>query len=403
MRVLISGASIAGPTLAYWLVRSGHQVTIVERAPALRPGGNGVDLRAGSLRVVERMGVLPAVREHANDVRGLLFLSRSGRPAARVDLRAIADSMGTDGLEIPRGELARILYDATSDDVEYVFGETIDALAGGDVRFAGGATREFDLVVGADGTHSGVRRLAFGPEEQFVHSLGHCFAVAAAGSTLGTPRWTSLLNWPGRSIAVERPGNREHATVQFGFRYADALAAARLDVDAQKALVERIFGPLAPELTRGALDDPGFYFDALSQVKMPSWSTGRVVLVGDAAHCASPVAGAGAQLAVESAYRLAGELAGDPDGALQRYEAGHRPVVEAAQKGLFLGTVVPRTNAGILARNTLAKLPAIRLLAGLERRLRKPHPPLPDHPFSAAAPAGSPAPGSTSTAASSAN
>jgi 2-polyprenyl-6-methoxyphenol hydroxylase-like FAD-dependent oxidoreductase len=388
-RVLISGASIAGPTVAYWLARFGFRPTVVERAPALRAGGNGVDLRDQALSVVERMGVLPAVLAAANDIQGVRFLNAVGRPVASVDFKAIANKYGATGVEIRRGALAEVLYKATKDDVEYVFGDSITAIDqdsdGVGVRFQQGAERRFDLVVGADGTHSAVRRLAFGPEADFLHYLGHYFAFTAADPALAEPCWVSLYNEPGRSIALDRPGNRPGATVTFGFYRRDPLAYDYRDVDAQKCLVADAFAGVGwhgRELLAGALADPNFYFDALAQVRMPSWSTGRVTLAGDAAHCASPVAGAGAELALVGAYRLAGEVAaagGDHQRGFAGYERAHRPTVKRAQSNLFVGVTSPRTRAGIWLRNTMARLPLLSAAAGIENRMRPKTDPLPEY------------------------
>ena len=388
-RVLISGASIAGPAVAYWLARFGFRPTVVERAPALRAGGNGVDLRDQALAVVERMGIRPAVLAAANDVQGMRFLNAAGRPVASADLKAIAAKYGATGVEVSRGALAELLYQATKDNVDYIFDDSITALeqdsAGVDVRFERGAERRFDLVIGADGTHSAVRRLAFGPEAEFLHYLGYYFAFTAADPTLAEPRWVNLYNEPGRSIALDRPGNRAGATVSFAFSRRDPLVYDHRDVDAQKRLLADAFvdvGWRGQELLAGALADPDFYFDALAQVRMPGWSTGRVALAGDAAHCASPVAGAGAELALVGAYRLAGELAeagGDHRGGFAGYERAHRPAVKRAQSNLFVGITAPRTRAGIWLRNTTARLPLLSAMAGLENRLRPKTDPLPEY------------------------
>ncbi|WP_433457765.1 FAD-dependent monooxygenase [Micromonospora sp. CA-248212] len=394
-RILISGASIAGPALAFWLARFGFSPTVVERAPRLREGGNGVDVRGQAVHVAERMGILPLVRATAADVVGLSFVDGANRSVARLDLRAIQRRAGDADVEIMRGDLAAILHEATRNDVEYVFDDSIRRMDQDDdgvtVTFERGPTRRFDLVVGADGTHSTVRRLAFGPESGFLTHLGHHFAFAEADPGLGEKRWVTLYNLPGRAVSIYRSGNHPGAKVHFMFR-SRPLTYDHRDVEQQKRLLTEAFTDvpwLVPELLAGALADPDFYFDSLSQVRMPSWSSGRVALAGDAAHCASPAAGAGATLSLVGAYRLAGELssaAGDHRVAFHRYEQGYRKTVERHQSNLFLGLLAPKSRPGIWARNTMARLPVLGALAGVEGRLQPRTPPLPDYGPAAGSP-----------------
>ncbi|MBC6457002.1 FAD-dependent monooxygenase [Actinomadura sp. HBU206391] len=377
-RILISGASIAGPALAFWLARYGFRPTVVELAPRLREGGNGVDVRAQAVEVAERMGIMPRIRAAAADVIGMSFVNAADRSVARIDMQAIQRKQAGGEVEIMRGDLAAILYDVTKNDVEYVLGDSIRTLEQADdgvmVCFERGPSRRFDLVIGADGVHSTVRHLTFGPESQFIRYMGHYFAFANADPALGEDRWVTAYNEPGKMAGVYRSGNHAGAKANFIFRRREPLSYDHRDMEQQKRLLSEAFAGVpwqVPELLAGALADPDFYFDALSQVRMPSWSSGRVALVGDAAYCASPVSGAGAMLALTGAYRLAGELsaaAGDHRAAFRRYEEGHRKIVERMQQvGPNVRLVVPKNRIGVWARNTITRSPLLESMAGMER------------------------------------
>ncbi|MFI6927198.1 FAD-dependent monooxygenase [Nonomuraea spiralis] len=372
-RILISGASIAGLTLAHWLTRYGFRPTVVERAPRPRAGGNGVDVRDNAVEVAERMGIMPRVRALATDVHGMKFVDAADRPVARVDIR------DPRSVEIMRGDLVALLSGAT--DAEIVSGDSIRELEQDDdgvrVTFEHAPARTFDLVVGADGMHSHVRRLAFGPEEEFVRHKDHYFAFADADAALGEDRWVTMFNTPGRMAGIYRSGNHAQAKAYFIFRSAP-LDYDHRDVAEHKRLVSRVFGGETSWRTRELLDsalaDPDFYFDALGQVHMDSWSKGRVVLVGDAAWCASPASGAGAELALVGAYRLAGELAaagGDHRIAFARYDAVHRPLVEKKQQiGPNVRLMVPKTEGGRCVRDALVRLPLMKAVGAVERRVQ---------------------------------
>jgi 2-polyprenyl-6-methoxyphenol hydroxylase-like FAD-dependent oxidoreductase len=373
-RILISGASIAGLALAHWLARHGFQPTVVERAAALRADGNGVDVRGQAGEVAERMGIMPRVRALAADVRGIKFVDAADRPVARVDMR----DLDSGSVEVMRGDLVALLREVTG--AQILFGDSIRGLEQDDdgvtVTFEKAPAGRFDLVVGADGLHSHVRRLAFGPEEGFVRHKDHYFAFANADAALGEDRWVTMFSTPGRMAGIYRSGNHAQAKAYFAFRSAP-LDYDHRDPSVHKRLVSDAFGDQTSWRTRELLDsalaDPGFYFDACAQVHMTSWSAGRVVLVGDAAWCPSPAAGAGAELALVGAYRLAGELAaagGDHRLAFTRYDAALRPLVAARQQiGLNLRLMVPRTKAGRRARDVLVRLPLLRAASAVQRRV----------------------------------
>ncbi|MFD8141760.1 FAD-dependent monooxygenase [Streptomyces sp. NPDC059708] len=342
-RVLVAGASIAGPALAHWLRRRGVEVTVVERAPGLRPGGQAVDARGVAKEVIGRMGLDEAVRAACTDTAGAHTVDAQGRILETFR----ADDDGGDGfiadIEILRGDLARVLYDDTRDGVEYLFGDRISELSqdadGVDVVFAGAGRRRFELVVGADGLHSELRAMVFGPHERFLRHLGHVLAFYSVPNEFGLDRW--LLEYQdresGRSALLRPVQDATRAMAMFYCASADFTVDHR-DVPAQKRLLrERMagLGWLAPDILAHLDDTPDFYLDQVAQVVMDRWSSGRVALLGDAAFSSSPMSGQGTGLALVGAYVLAGELAAaawDPGTGFARYEARMRPFVEANQE-----------------------------------------------------------------------
>ncbi|GHG96040.1 FAD-dependent monooxygenase [Streptomyces rubradiris] len=340
--ILICGAGIAGPALAYWLRRGGSRATIVERAPEPRPGGQTVDLRGAGRTVIERMGLMDRARAESVDQRGLALVDASGRTTARVP----ADSFGGEGIvseiEILRGDLAHLLYEATLPDTEYLFDDTVTGIAQDadavTVTFEKAAPRRFGLVVGADGPHSVVRALAFGPEQEFVHPLGLYTAWFTATDDLDLDGWYLMHNAPGGLVASARPG-RLPGEIKVGLSFRSApIAYDRRDVAAQQALVAQRFAGVGwetPRLLRAMRAAPDFFFDSMGQVRLDRWSRGRVALLGDAGYCATPLTGLGTSLALVGAYVLAGELAaaeGDHRIAFRRYDEVMRPYVSQAQQ-----------------------------------------------------------------------
>ncbi len=341
--VLVAGASIAGPALAHWLHRRGAEVTVVERAPGLRPGGQAVDARGVAREVIRRMGLDAAVRAACTDTAGAHTVDVDGN----VLETHRADDHGGDGyiaeIEILRGDLSEVLHDDTRDGVEYVFGDRIAELTqdadGVDVAFAGGDRRRFDLVVGADGLHSALRGTVFGPHERFVRHLGLVLAFYSVPNEFGLDRW--LLEYQdqasGRSALLRPIQDATRAMAMFSFPAAEFDVDHR-DIPAQKRLLhDRMagLGWLSPRLLAQMDDSPDFYLDQVAQVVMDRWSSGRVGLLGDAAFSSSPMSGQGTGLALVGAYLLAGELAAsgwDPAVGFAAYEGRMRSFVEANQE-----------------------------------------------------------------------
>ncbi|MCU7725555.1 FAD-dependent monooxygenase [Actinoplanes sp. KI2] len=311
MRVLISGGGIAGPALAFWLHRAGAEVTIVERAPEPRPGGHAVDVRGAARGVVERMGIRDAIRTHQVDERGWAMVDARGKRLGAMP----ADLFGGEGIvaeiEIARGDLARILYEATAADVDWRFGDQVtDLTPEGDVFFAGGRRERYDVVVGADGVRSGVRKLAFGPHREFVQPLGAYGSYFTVPDPGDLDNWFEMYNAPGGRVAGIRPERGGTAKASLSFRTKEQYG--RLDRAQQIALLSAKFdkvGWRVPDLLRAMPDAPDFYFDEVSKVTVERWARGRVVLLGDAGYCGTPLAGMGTSMSLVGAYVLAGELA----------------------------------------------------------------------------------------------
>lgn len=349
--VLISGASIAGPALAFWLGRYGFRPTVVERAAAPRPGGQAVDLRGAGRDAAERMGIMDEVRRLHTGVHGMAYVDGAGRRVVTLPADLLGDSGGIIAdIEILRSDLVRILHSVTHDDVEYMFDDSITALrqhdGGVDITFERAGPRSFDLVVGADGLHSNARRLAFGPESDYVHDLGYCQAI------FGMPWPDDLGGWelmhtppPGRMAGLYPLAGRDEARAMLFFT-APPVDYDRRDVEWQKHLVADRFtdaGWEVPRMLEAMWASDDFYFVRASKVLMDRWSEGRAVVLGDAGYAGS--VGMGTSMALVGAYVLAGELAsagGDHRTAFARYERQMRPYVDLNLKPL------PGGNRGFL-------------------------------------------------------
>lgn len=380
--ILISGASIAGPALAYWLHRHGFTPTIVERAPAPRRGGQAVDVRGAAIDVAERMGIIDQIRAARVDTQGMSLVDTAGERVASLEggFGVIDDR----DVEILREDLCHLLYEATRPDVEYVFDDFITGLTQGEegveVTFQRAGPRTFDLVIGADGLHSGVRALAFGEESRFVHQLDDLYlAIFTAPNHLGLDRWQLGHSAPGLTASITSARDNSEARAVFFFAARDLRYDDR-DTRQQMQILKDAFAGMGwevPRLMEFMPDAPDFYFDALSQVRMDTWSAGRVALVGDACYGASPLSGQGTSLAMVGAYVLAGELAhaaGDHPAAFARYAERMRGFVEQNQK-LALGAakhLAPKTRAGVwLQRASMRMLPHLPWKDAMLRAMTK--------------------------------
>ncbi|MBQ0951318.1 FAD-dependent monooxygenase [Streptomyces coelicoflavus] len=362
---LVSGASIAGPALAYWLNRCGFEVTVVEKASTLRGGGYPVDVRGTALEVVRRMGILPRLRDVHVDTGRTTFLDEDGSVVASIAQDAVVGSVTGRDIEVRRGDLTSALYDAVRNDVEFVFDdcvETLDQTPGGvDVTFRGGDCRTFDVVVGADGLHSRTREMLFGPEEGFHRYLGYCFAGFTMRNTLGLSHEAMMWNSPGRAAALYAAGDGDEVHAFLVFARPEPPFDAFRNPEAQRDLVAGIFadaGWEAPAMVATMREADDLFFDVVSQIRMPSWSSGRVALVGDAAFAPSFLTGQGSSLALVGAYMLADSLSDrSPAAGFAAYEHRTREFVTLNQDVVGEGDarLFPTTARGLEQRNEMLR------------------------------------------------
>lgn len=379
MRVLISGAGIAGPTLAYWLARHGMRPTIVERAPSLRTGGYVVDFWGAGFDVARRMDLLPELLRAGYAIREVRIVDRHGRRVSGFPAASFSRAMGGAFTSLPRGDLAAAIFRALPDTVETIFGDAIARIdqTPADVRvtFEHHSPRTFDILVGADGLHSHVRELVFGPQRRFERYLG--MKVAAFEIEGYRPRdELTYVMYPQVGQIVSRFSMRNDRTM-FLFTFADRDPAIPSDLRGQKAALRDRFGRGGWECPRimDALEaTDALYFDRVSQIEMGpaagSWANGRVTLAGDAAFCISLLGGQGSALAMAAAYILAGELhraAGRHDEAFARYQQLFGPFVSMKQQAArrFAGVFAPKSRFSLFVGTRMMRLLSIGWIADL--------------------------------------
>lgn len=366
--MLISGAGIAGPALAFWLRRYEFEPTLIERAPRFRDAGYMIDVWGVGYDLLERMGLLGAARARGYAFERLAFVDDHGRRVSGFDADVFRRALGGRFFSIPRGDLARVIFDTVESEVETLYSTSIERVQerdhGVEVELSGGRSRRFDVVVGADGLRSRVRERVFGPLERFERYLGYWAASFVAS---GYPHREE-----GTYLSYARPGRQISRYALRGERSAFLLVfvqdvpldIAPHDVAAQKRVLRERFGAdgwECPEILERLDGADDLYFDAVSQIRSPTWSSGRVALVGDAAYCPSLLAGSGAAFAMLGAYVLAGELkraGGDPAAAFPAYERRLRPFIEDQQRSAarFASSFTPRTALGLSFRNAVLNL-----------------------------------------------
>jgi len=382
MNVLISGAGIAGPTLAFWLRKIGWTPTLIESAPTLRTGGYVIDFWGLGYDIAEKMGLLPDISRLGYNVQELRIVDDRGRRLCGFGVQVFRELTGGRYITLRRSDLSKLICDRISESCEIIFGDQVTGLREAEdhvqVEFEHGRERRFDLVIGADGLHSRVRQLVFGPEARYERDLGYWVAAfQTAGYQPRNDLAYIIHGAPGRQVGrFTLHGDQ----TLFLFIFAHGVDPETHTLAAQKETLGQRFTGDGWELPQilAALDSCNdVYFDRVSQIRMGAWSQGRIALVGDAAFCVSLLAGQGSALAMTAAYVLAGELANShdrPQDAFRRYEDRLRPFIAAKQQAAerFAAALVPRTSLGIFFRNQIVKafrIPAVARMA-LGREIR---------------------------------
>jgi 2-polyprenyl-6-methoxyphenol hydroxylase-like FAD-dependent oxidoreductase len=373
--ILISGAGIAGTTLAFWLKKFGFNPTIIEMAPALRQGGYAIDFMGAGYDVAEKMGIVEDLRKVDMDFSKLSFVDKNDKEIGSMNYQKIKDFLHGRALTLLRSDLAKVIYNNLDENIEIIFGETIHQIEQDDekvmVTFQNGTKRNFDLLIGADGLHSNVRSLAFGKENQFENYYGY-YTSSYTIHNLPVGKTFSMYNIPCKQVAIY--SNKENQTTTFFiFTSPQKLSVDHHDTEQQKQILIANFenaGWKCPQLLSAIDTTTDFYFDSVSQVKMDAWFKGRIALVGDACYCPSLLSGKGSTLAMVGAYILAGELkkaGGNYQEAFRQYQLALQPFMEKKQRSAqsFAKSFVPKTHFGIWLRNQVFRLMAVSVFSKL--------------------------------------
>lgn len=364
--VLISGAGIGGLALAYWLKRYGFNPTLIEKHPSLRSGGYKIDLRGVAIEIIKRMGIYAAIVENRTEITQAICVDKAGNQLTQMSADLCGTRLEGVDLEIMRGNTCLIMREALG-EAECLFGDSITHISetsnGVYVEFEKNEPRTFDIVVGADGLHSNVRKLCFGNESDFSQELGVYVSVFSVPNFLNLTACEIEYHSLRRFVNIYRDRQDIFAKVALAFSVEKPFHSC--EAEEQKKLIEEVFansGWEMPKILAAMRQSPDFYFDSMAQIHMPHWSKGRITLLGDAAHSATPLSGQGTSLAIAGAYILAGELLeahGDYSTAFSRYENLMRPFAEKNQALVSMSArIMKGSSYSIWLHRIAAVLPA---------------------------------------------
>lgn len=374
--ILISGAGIGGTALAFWLKKHGFNPTIIEIAPKFREGGYAIDFMGAGYDVAVKMGIVDELKKVDIEFSKLKLVDRNDQETGSMNYEKVKKIMNGRAMTLLRSDLAKTIYATLDKDIEVIFGDTIEKIEQNDkeviVSFKGGNSKNFDLVIGADGLHSIVRKLIFGDEIKFEKYLRYyTSSYTINGFSIGNNAF-SMYNFPYKQVAIYS-NNKNQTTTFYIFSSAEKLTYGHLDIEKQKQILQQEFENgnwKCPQLLAALDTTTDFYFDSVSQIKMDKWSNGRVTLVGDAGYCPSLLSGKGSTLAMVGAYILAGELKeanGNYQQAFDQYEKLFKPFMEKKQKSAqsFAKSFVPKSYFGIWLRNLTFKLMSVSAFSKL--------------------------------------